>query len=319
MENNINIPGLEQEKHLLKITAYDIDNLGIGKEVMESWDNLINQINDEDITNIKENNDNPSLDSLAETSANTLQRTIELMIDRDSAVISNDAVGTFYFPLPNSLSDQYLQSYEVQSMNLLGSAISKISNYTGKTSIKDMSEQALARSGIRLDPNILSVYRSSNPRNIDMSWNIIPKSRKQYDAYVEQITKLKNWTKAKRDPISLGSVNNVIPMNFLVMKYIFCIDIISLQSDTPPLISTLLSASRDITEGFFISLINTNIGSRQLLLRHDGNPSDFSLSIQFIERKPLWRDDWEKKISSLYNDSENNSQTSLQESDIYKD
>ncbi|QPX63586.1 hypothetical protein F356_081 [Campylobacter phage F356] len=318
MAEVINIPGLDNEKYLVKITAYDIDNLGIGKEVMDSWDDLIKKVDESGSTDINSEGEYSSIDQLSETSSNILKRTVELMIDRDSAVISTDAAGTFYFPLPNSLSDQYVQSYEVQSMNLLGSAISKASSYAGQTSIKNISEQALKRSGIQLDPNILSIYRSSNPRNIDMSWNIIPKSRKQYDAYVAQISKLKNWTKAKRNPITLGSVGNIIPMNFLIMKYIFCIEIISLQNDKTPLVSNLLSASRDITEGFFISLINTNIGSRQLMLRHDGNPTEFSLSIQFVERKPLWRDDWEKKINSLYND-QGKSETSLKEDDIYKE
>lgn len=283
------ISGLENENFVFKLTAYRIENFGTLNSMYSDIKKIYDKVSNSEISE--------SGSDLGDDT-NIFQNFAETVVGRDSSIVSFDASESFYFPLPNSIEESYEQSYEIQEINLLDSAKNIAKEIGGATirSAISIAEQAVLRSGVQEDQNVLSTYKSSVPREFNFSWTITPNNRKEYDAYVSQITTLADWAKAKSDPIML--VGDILPMNYLSIKFLFCFEIVSLKNKSKPLISSLLNSSRNDIEGYFIQKIGVKYPDNMLFLKHDGMLPQIQLDISLIERRALYRIDWENKINN---------------------
>lgn len=283
------ISGLENENFVFKLTAYRIENFGTLNSMYSDIKKIYDKVSNSEISE--------SGSDLGDDT-NIFQNFAETVVGRDSSIVSFDASESFYFPLPNSIEESYEQSYEIQEINLLDSAKNIAKEIGGATirSAISIAEQAVLRSGVQEDQNVLSTYKSSVPREFNFSWTITPNNRKEYDAYVSQITTLADWAKAKSDPIML--VGDILPMNYLSIKFLFCFEIVSLKNKSKPLISSLLNSSRNDIEGYFIQKIGVKYPDNMLFLKHDGMLPQIQLNISLIERRALYRIDWENKINN---------------------
>lgn len=291
--------GLESERFLFKITMHEMSAEKMKQLLLDSTGALTKlselAIGDELVGEAK---------SLADKVQANQDDLIKLAIERDAVNISEEAVNVFYLPVPNSLNEEFSQSYEDNSFNFLQVAAEAFTKNLSNGAVDYVNNKILStakRSGISFDPNLLSVYNTSEPRQFQANWKFIPKSKKQYDSYVSMIEILRDSSKAYREAYQVTS-GGALTLYLLNIKYVYTLNIID-QAGNETLTSLLMSAGRDITEGFFITNVTTTVGTDQFQTYKDGSPKEFSLQITFRERKPLWREDWIKKVGKMYGDS----------------
>lgn len=275
----------------LKITAYELKKSKFN-ELYDSFKETMADFTSSGGCEVKEKPDNTS--SVSSKSSELLSKITDLAISRDVAIIDETPVASFFFPYPNSMFRESIrQDFEQNDFNLQGTILESTMKQVGNLgqNLYETAKKMYARSGGLIDPFTLNVYKTSLPRTIDLGWKIIPESQKQFVYYLSQIEKLRNMSKAKRESINGKQVG----ISYINIKYVFNIEVIGKFGNT--LANELLCCDKPISkEGFFISNFRTTITPNGYQTRIDGTPTDFILDISFIERKPLWRADWEKRL-----------------------
>lgn len=280
----------------LKITAYELKKDKL-KELYDDAFLALNELVGNGDNEPKEGGNSTSADSSV---SKLLKDGSDLVISRDVATVDDKPIAIFYFPYPNStFRESFKQAYEENDFNLeetfLNAGLNAVKGNSVTNFIADdlvkISKEAFARAGALVDPNTLNIYKTSLPREISVGWKIIPQNAKQFQFYLEQIERLRNMSKAKREAIGSDS----IALRYINIKYTFNIEIVGKYGDT--LSNILLCCDKPIVkEGLFLTTFHTNISPQGYQTRHDGSPVSFTLDLTFVERKPLWRADWEKRL-----------------------
>lgn len=215
---------------------------------------------------------------------------LKLVAYKDSADVGTSYKEAIHFPLPNSLDETYDQNFQADNMNILYDAYNYTIDKIGFGSVSKHLQDTLLRGNAIVDKNLLMIYSGSKPRTITASWNFVPRSQEEFDLLKTNIMTLYNYSSAIREKVKF--FNSEIPINYLNQNNIFKIKILDGENETR--MSKLLGGT--LGDGFFISNITTNINLLNSPFRYDGSPSNFSLTINFTERKPLWFEHWQKQI-----------------------
>lgn len=282
----------ENEKYLLKLDTYEIKFIpNIEKEFNKLKDNY-QKIYD---FGVKEGAD---LSGFLDGLGGITEQFLKLVAYKDSADVGTDIVNSFYFPLPNSLDETYEQAFQADNLNILYSAYNYTVDNIGLGSVSKMLEDNLLRGNAIVDKNLLQIYSGSKPRNLTISWNLVPRNKKEFELFRDNIMSLYNYSSAIRDKIKFA--DSEIPINYLNQNNIFKLSILE-NTEKGRLreikMSKMLGAT--LGDGFFISNISTNMNLTNATFRYDGSPSNFSLTLNLIERKPLWFSNWENHIKNV--------------------
>lgn len=206
---------------------------------------------------------------------------------------------TLYLPIPNNISESFSHEYDEDKMNIGEMARDAVFNTLtavgtpGKVvgvlkDIGDLALQVMNRSNVILDPRMLLVYKSTNPRSFEFDFNIMPHSQDESNYYKKVIDVLKSYSKAEEMKL-LGFIpalkqDKIFTFNFGGLK-----NKNSLMND---LMRT--DDTEKKTPGFFISSVSLTINNDGNYIKtyHDGMPIQMSLKLTFKERKPLYHTFW---------------------------
>jgi hypothetical protein len=244
--------------------------------------------------------------------------------------VGSKSIDEFFFPSPSSLTDNYSQMYEIDEYNLdnkLASAgLTKIIDVISTRapglsgSIEDIAaitEHLGRRNNMSIDPNSLSVYIGSKPRNFNFTLQMIPKNIKEAEIILQSIERLRTYSLGKKNPVSL--IKDVFQLQVVESANIFTFsfykktvgenNIIEYIENTK--LNTLMGIGRD-SSGFFINGFDVDVGAsgdnvqlfrekrnnltNRLILDHI--PKLITVNISLVERRPMYSEDWMRFINS---------------------
>jgi hypothetical protein len=222
---------------------------------------------------------------------------------------------TLYFPFPEDITETTAQSFEKNTLNLeaqlakglIGKAINKASTIYGPSgvvleNIRDYVEHSLKRANILVDPNILMTYEGPVPRSFSLRFNIIPQNQKEAEMYLKNINELRNYSLALRKNVSISQDMKNMGIKILEQDHVFAFEAkyntaLSKENYTFNYLNLLLGTGKDMIThnngGFYIENLSITNGSQAISTFYDGMPKILNITIDFVERKPLWRKDWE--------------------------
>lgn len=224
-----------------------------------------------------------------------------------------DELDNIFLPLPNNIKESMSQKYEESIINLeermartafagAKKAVGMVSENMsgGMDSMLDLAEHLARRGNLSIDPNTLMVYGGSVPRTVSFDFILNPTSQEQSKYYNECVNKLKLYSLSQR---RLNSFYGDIGIRTLSIPTCFIFKAINNKGNDLFAINSILNSTkhRNQTGGFYLSNINLNIGGHDSLqLYWDGSAKSVTLTLSFVERQPLWKDDW-KFILEEYN------------------
>jgi hypothetical protein len=228
---------------------------------------------------------------------------------------SVDLHKTLYFPFPEDITETTAQSFEKNTLNLeaqfanglIGKAINKVSNVYGPAGtvlegIRDYVEHSLKRANMLVDPNVLMTYEGPVPRSFKLRFNIMPQNQKEAEMYLNSINELRNYSLALRKNINISQDMKNMGIKILEQNHVFAFEAIynsalSKENYTFNYLNLLLGTGKDMIThnngGFYIENLEIASGNNALSTFYDGMPKILNITIDFVERKPLWRKDWE--------------------------
>lgn len=235
---------------------------------------------------------------------------------------------TLYLPIPNSIEELISHVYKEDPLNIgeivKGAAVTlggmaggkatgmvnkitkgnvKIPNMNIVSNLTEFAQQMMMRSNIILDPGLLLMYESTNPRSFHFSFILMPQNSNDSKYYQKVIDLLKSYSKAEEKKI-LGFLPT------LKQDKIFTFNFGGINNQNS-LINDLMKTddSERKTPGFFISNIDLTVNNPSGYVQtfEDGMPTYMSLDIVFEERKPLffkfWEDNQKQQTMAFGSDS----------------
>jgi len=179
--------------------------------------------------------------------------------------------GTITLPMPtNSLMDSTSHTFD-NKQGLLSSLT------TGLT--PDAALSMGARAGIVVDPSFSQVYNGSNVRNVNMSWNLVPRSRQESS----EINKILKFIKFASSPES----SQTGKLGFLKSPYVWKVTFSN--SETQALL--------DFNELALVSLDIEQMGSGNSATFRDGSSKNIHLSMSFAEFGLKYKHDFKPSAS----------------------
>lgn len=256
----------------------------IPDELKQSWEGVVNYIhNGGNNSSVKEFMS--ALGQLMVNQGSTASKSLAPNSKLDPSMLS--------FPLPNSLDFTYSNNYstseltlEMTLLNTFNTVTAKLSqslNTTLKSAI-DIAANIAKRQGSTINTNILNVYKGPSPRAMNLSMSFIPNNRAEYDKIKLYITSLKRSSLAHAF-LAL----DIIP--FLTQRYVFTIDFVGMSGNKLKQLFNDTFFVGNNSPGFYINSIETNIGAGNALFYDDGAFKEVKLTINLIERLPLYQED----------------------------
>jgi hypothetical protein len=229
-------------------------------------------------------------------------------------------VDTIWLPLPNNIRDSHSQKYDETSFNMeemmmrssLGVAkniMSTVMPDTANTlgSVVSLAEHLAKRGNLTIDPNPLMTYAGSVPRTYTFDFLLYPTNALEAEYYKEVVAWLNYYSIVER---AENNLFGELGIRTLSVRNCFTFEAVQIKNEkVKPLnfINTVMNCDRNKKghkhgkgliksnfAGFFLTNTNLVLGGQDALqVYNDGAPKSGSLTLSFIERKPLWRSDWE--------------------------
>ena len=196
---------------------------------------------------------------------------IETLKSLESNVNTFIPRGTITLPMPtNSLMDSTSHNFD-NKQGLLSSMTTSMT--------PDALLGLAARSGSVIDPSFSQVYNGSNTRNVNMAWNLVPRSRQEST----EINKILKFIKFASSPES----SQTGKLGYLKSPYVWKVTFSN--SETQALL--------DFNELALVGLDIEQMGSGNSSTFRDGSSKNIHLSMSFSEFGLKYKHDFKPNVS----------------------
>ena len=319
---------LVQEKHktlypvLFKISAHKAK---YGGELLKDGEKLGNSIR-----GLFSNDTLSSISTLSDRASDAFSKVASLSGEISKSLLSKDIYSVehkpfedFIFPYPTSLQEKYGANYEESEFNIAKIKIDAIEKaipgvvglvpvFGGKGSeftsllisgLRDNVESYAKRNSMFLDPNIKHIFNSMQPRTISMSFNFVFENKKHRQKVLKGLQALKELSLASQDKVFH---NDTFPMRYLRMDTVFSFEYLPTSSKKQTNLNDILHCrikpNKTESEGFYLASISITPESLESAggYLEDGSPKKISVSLDFVEVRPILRDAWEEPKASKF-------------------
>jgi hypothetical protein len=296
-------------KNFMQINTYNMGVTKNAKDVLDSIQNL--KLNANKIRNGEVLSGAVGLPSTLISSFGNMAVALNA---KDGELITytlEDTKQPIYLPIPNTIVDSHSQKYDETTFNMeermLRTGIGAMQALTSQVSsgvantipyIMSTAEHLMKRGNITIDPNNLMTYAGSIPRSFTFDFNLTPNSADEAEYFTNSINMLRNNSIAERnenkffDELGIRTLSITKCFDFKMQTSAKNSEGNTTVSDID-FMNEMMFCSNNPTGGFFLSGIHLNIdGQDALQVYYDGTPKIIRLTLSFIERKPLYFDDW---------------------------
>lgn len=245
------------------------------------------------------------------------------LISKDIYSVEHKPFEDFIFPYPTSLQEKYGANYEESEFNISKIKIDAIEKaipgvvglvpvFGGKGSefsslvisgLRDNMESYAKRNSMFLDPNIKHIFNSMQPRTISMSFNFVFENKKHRQKVLKGLQALKELSLASQDRIFH---NDTFPMRYLRMDTVFSFEYLPNNekklTNLNDILHCKIKPNKTESEGFYLASISITPESLESAggYLEDGSPKKISVSLDFVEVRPILRDAWEEPKSKKF-------------------
>jgi len=203
--------------------------------------------------------------------------------------LAKDYVETFYLPIPNNLQEGISNDYEEQAGWLhdipkVGESLQTGINTLIEKPTAMWSKKTGARS-LKYWENKIQMYNSSGFREISLSWDLVPNNASESQLLHDMVKKIKIY----------GSPESAAGKLILKSPCFFGLEFFN----------KTLEKALQFNEVVLVSAEIEYVPGGNMEMYKDDMPKHLRLTINFRDREPKLREDWESGSSKMSSDSSN--------------